>query len=82
MLNRGFHNEVNTFNNEPYDTRFSGNVIDICPVGALTNTDFRFKARTWDLSNQDTLCEHCGSKVSVWAWHKRWNKKKGTKRNG
>ena len=28
------------------------------------------------------LCEHCGSKVSVWAWHKRWNKKKGTKRNG
>ena len=34
MLNRGFHNEVNTFSNEPYDNRFSGNVIDICPVGA------------------------------------------------
>ncbi|GIT64586.1 MAG: hypothetical protein Ct9H300mP23_02130 [Nitrospinota bacterium] len=33
MLNRGFHNEVNTFNNEPYDNRFSGNVIDICRWG-------------------------------------------------
>ena len=65
MLNRGFHNEVNTFNNEPYDTRFSGNVIDICPVGALTNTDFRFKARTWDLSNQDTLCAHCGCNCNI-----------------
>ncbi|UCD11084.1 MAG: (2Fe-2S)-binding protein, partial [Nitrospinaceae bacterium] len=60
MLNRGFHNEIGTFNNEPYATRFSGNVIDICPVGALTNTQFRFKARTWDLTNSDTLCSHCG----------------------
>ncbi|MFT4578465.1 MAG: NADH-quinone oxidoreductase subunit G [Nitrospinales bacterium] len=65
MLNRGFHNEVNTFNNEPYDTRYSGNVIDICPVGALTNTDFRFKARTWDLSNHDTLCAHCGVNCNI-----------------
>jgi len=65
MLNRGFHNEVNTFNNEPYDNRFSGNVIDICPVGALTNTDFRFKARTWDLTNQDTLCANCGCNCNI-----------------
>jgi len=60
MHNRGFKNEIGTFNNEPYATRFSGNVIDICPVGALTNTQFRFKARTWDLANSDTLCSHCG----------------------
>ncbi len=65
MLNRGFHNEVGTFNNEPYDTRFSGNVIDICPVGALTNTQFRFKARTWDLTNSDTLCAHCGCNCNM-----------------
>lgn len=65
MLNRGFHNEVGTFNNEPYDTRFSGNVIDICPVGALTNTDFRFKARTWDLSNTETLCAHCACNCNI-----------------
>jgi len=65
MLNRGFHNEVGTFNNQPYDNRFSGNVIDICPVGALTNTDFRFKARTWDLSNVATLCAHCGCNCNI-----------------
>ncbi len=65
MHNRGFNNEVGTFNNEPYDTRFSGNVIDICPVGALTNSQFRFKARTWDLTNSDTLCAHCGCNCNM-----------------
>lgn len=65
MLNRGFNNKIGTFNDEPYDTRFSGNVIDICPVGALTNTEFRFKARTWDLTNSDTLCSHCGCNCNM-----------------
>lgn len=65
MLNRGFYNEVGTFNNEPYNNRFSGNVIDICPVGALTNTEFRFKARTWDLTNTETLCAHCGCNCNI-----------------
>lgn len=65
MLNRGFHNEVGTFNDQPYVTRFSGNVIDLCPVGALTNTSFRFKARAWDLDNADTLCAHCGCNCNV-----------------
>ena len=65
MLNRGFKNEVNTFNEEPYATRYSGNVIDICPVGALTNTEFRFKARTWDLDNSETLCAHCGCNCNM-----------------
>jgi len=65
MLNRGFYNEIGTFNDEPYATRFSGNVIDICPVGALTNTRFRFKARTWDLDNAKTLCAHCGCNCNI-----------------
>jgi NADH-quinone oxidoreductase subunit G len=65
MLNRGFQNRVSTFNEEPYDTRFSGNVIDICPVGALTNTDFRFTARTWDLTNASTLCGHCACNCNM-----------------
>ena len=65
MHNRGFNNVVGTFDNEPYDTRFSGNVIDLCPVGALTNTQFRFKARTWDLTNSDTLCAHCGCNCNM-----------------
>lgn len=65
MLHRGFQNRVATFNDQPYDTRFSGNVIDICPVGALTNTDFRFTARTWDLTNASTLCGHCGCNCNM-----------------
>jgi NADH-quinone oxidoreductase subunit G len=56
---------VSTFNDKPYDTRFSGNVIDICPVGALTNTDFRFTARTWDLTNASTLCGHCACNCNM-----------------
>jgi NADH-quinone oxidoreductase subunit G len=65
MRNRGFQNRVSTFNDEPYGTRFSGNVIDICPVGALTNTDFRFTARTWDLTNANTLCGHCACNCNM-----------------
>ncbi len=65
MLNRGFHNEVGTFNNEPYDTRFSGNVVDICPVGALTNTQYRFKSRNWDLKNAESLCAHCACNCNI-----------------
>ena len=65
MRNRGFQNRVSTFNDEPYDTRFSGNVIDICPVGALTNTDFRFTARSWDLTNTNTLCGHCACNCNM-----------------
>ena len=65
MLNRGFHNDVSTFNNEDYDSRFSGNVVDICPVGALTNTVFRFSARSWDLDNAKTLCAHCGCNCNI-----------------
>jgi NADH-quinone oxidoreductase subunit G len=65
MLNRGFHNEVGTFYGKPYDTRFSGNVVDICPVGALTNTDYRFKSRHWDLTSTETLCAHCGCNCNI-----------------
>jgi NADH-quinone oxidoreductase chain G len=65
MRHRGFQNRVSTFNDQPYDTRFSGNVIDICPVGALTNTEFRFSARSWDLKNTDTLCGHCGCNCNM-----------------
>jgi NADH-quinone oxidoreductase subunit G len=65
MRNRGFQNRVSTFKDQPYDTRFSGNVIDICPVGALTNTDFRFTARTWDLTNANTLCGHCACNCNM-----------------
>ncbi len=43
----------------PFDSKFSGNTTDICPVGALTTSDFRFKARAWELSPTPSLCNHC-----------------------
>ncbi len=65
MVNRGFQNRVQTFQDRPYETRFSGNVVDICPVGALTNTTYRFKSRIWDLDNAETLCAHCGVNCNI-----------------
>lgn len=43
----------------PFDSKFSGNTTDICPVGALTTSDFRFRARAWELTSVPSLCNHC-----------------------
>ncbi|MEY3721753.1 MAG: hypothetical protein RL618_2272, partial [Pseudomonadota bacterium] len=50
MLNRGEHAEITTFVNKTVDSELSGNMIDLCPVGALTSKPFRYSARTWELS--------------------------------
>ncbi|HBY98559.1 MAG TPA: NADH dehydrogenase (quinone) subunit G [Chloroflexi bacterium] len=55
--NRGQH--IVTYSDPPFDSYFSGNTTDICPVGALTTEDFRFKARPWELRNTPSLCPHC-----------------------
>ncbi len=49
FINRGSHVQINTFPNEPFSSYFSGNTVQVCPVGALTSVDYRFKARPWDL---------------------------------
>ena len=51
FIQRGNKTEVNTFPNEPFKSYFSGNTVQICPVGALTSTSYRFKARPWDLKS-------------------------------
>ncbi|MCS7060432.1 MAG: molybdopterin-dependent oxidoreductase, partial [Anaerolineae bacterium] len=56
---RGRHMEIVTFSNPPFDSYFSGNTTDICPVGALTTADFRFKARPWELESTQSVCTHC-----------------------
>lgn len=55
--NRGQH--IVTYSDPPFDSYFSGNTTDICPVGALTTEDFRFKARPWELRNNPSVCPHC-----------------------
>jgi NADH-quinone oxidoreductase subunit G len=57
--NRGAHTEIATFENEPYRSPFSGNVVELCPVGALTSTLYRFDARPWDIQNVPTVCTGC-----------------------
>lgn len=56
---RGHNNFITTLNEESYDSYFSGNTIELCPVGALTSELYRFKARPWDLSKQDSVCSGC-----------------------
>ncbi len=56
---RGDATEVITYPDEPFASYFSGNVVQICPVGALTAKPYRFKARPWDLSTVETSCQAC-----------------------
>ncbi len=56
---RGGWTEVITYPDEPFTSYFSGNVVQICPVGALTARPYRFKARPWDLSTAETSCQAC-----------------------
>ena len=56
---RGNNTHITTFPDEPFSSYFSGNTVQICPVGALTAKPYRFKARPWDLSQQESTCTTC-----------------------
>lgn len=60
MLNRGEHSEITTFVGNSVDSELSGNMIDLCPVGALTSKPFRYSARTWELSRRKSVSPHDG----------------------
>lgn len=66
FLFRGAAMTPRTFAMTDFDSKFSGNVIEICPVGALTSTDYRFRARPWDLETRPSVCLECGSGCNVW----------------
>ncbi len=65
--NRGAYTEIATFADDPYRAPFSGNVVELCPVGALTSTQYRFKARPWEIQSAPTVCGLCpvGCNVTV-----------------
>ncbi len=67
FIDRGNHTQVNTFVDEPFSSYFSGNTVQICPVGALTATPYRFRARPWDLEAVESTCAGCsvGCRVTV-----------------
>ena len=58
MIHRGEHSEITTFAGDTIDSELSGNMIDICPVGALTSKPFRYSARTWELSRRKSVSPH------------------------
>ncbi|MBY0574501.1 MAG: NADH-quinone oxidoreductase subunit NuoG, partial [Undibacterium sp.] len=60
MLGRGEHSEITTFVGKTVDSELSGNMIDLCPVGALTSKPFRYSARTWELSRRKSVSAHDG----------------------
>ena len=57
---RGRRSRVDTFADRPLDSIFSGNIMDVCPVGALTSRAFRFQARSWELERTSSICPYCG----------------------
>jgi NADH-quinone oxidoreductase subunit G len=61
FMDRGNLTQVNTFPEEPFRSYFSGNTVQICPVGALTATAYRFRARPWDLRETASVCPHCSA---------------------
>lgn len=68
ILDRGEHAEISTYISKAIDNDFSGNMIDVCPVGALTDRTFRFKNRVWFLKPMDAHrnCDKCCGKVTLW----------------
>ena len=65
MSNRGEHSEIETFLGSTVDSELSGNMIDVCPVGALTSKPFRYSARTWELSRRKSISPHDSSGANL-----------------
>ena len=65
LLERGAQQQVGTADDQPFDSYYSGNTVQICPVGALTSASYRFRSRPFDLVSVPTTCEHCASGCSL-----------------
>jgi NADH-quinone oxidoreductase subunit G len=71
IIDRGYGSEIATFQEEGVHSLISGNLMDVCPVGAITTRDYRFKSRPWDNPNAaDTICTQCAKGCSTTAWIK------------
>jgi len=71
FIQRGTHVELTTFPGTQLDNPYSLNVTDICPVGALTNKDSRFKARVWEMSPTESICIGCARGCNIYIWVRR-----------
>ena len=71
LVERGALQQVGIYEKEPFESYFSGNTIQICPVGALTSASYRFRARPFDLVSTPSVCEHCASGCALRTDHRR-----------
>ncbi len=71
IFNRGDRAEVGTFDGKPLTNNYSTNVVDICPVGALTSKDFRFRQRVWYLREHNTICTGCSTGCNTRAFYNK-----------
>ncbi|MFC1852648.1 molybdopterin-dependent oxidoreductase [candidate division CSSED10-310 bacterium] len=65
IFNRGDHAEIGTLTGEPLNSPYAGNVVDTCPVGALTSQDFRFQCRVWFLTTMPSICPVCATGCNI-----------------
>ncbi|TCW20668.1 NADH-quinone oxidoreductase subunit G [Dietzia cinnamea] len=71
LFERGAQQQVGVYGDEPFESYFSGNTVQICPVGALTGAQYRFRARPFDLVSSPAVCEHCASGCGQRTDHRR-----------
>lgn len=71
LVERGAMQQIGMYQEEPFESYFSGNTVQICPVGALTGAAYRFRSRPFDLVSTPSACEHCSSGCSVRVDHRR-----------
>ncbi|WP_353952745.1 NADH-quinone oxidoreductase subunit G [Knoellia sp. S7-12] len=71
LVERGALQQVGIYEEKPFESYFSGNTVQICPVGALTGAAYRFRARPFDLVSTPSICEHCASGCSTRTDHRR-----------
>ena len=69
LFKRGDESRVMTFLDNKIDNRYAGNIIEICPVGAMTSKDFRFKQRVWDLKESASICQGCSRGCNIYIDH-------------
>jgi NADH-quinone oxidoreductase subunit G len=66
VINRGHHSEIDIFPGQPLENKLAGNVVDLCPVGALGSKDFLYKQRVWYLQQKNSVCPDCSTGCSIY----------------
>jgi NADH-quinone oxidoreductase subunit G len=65
VVNRGNRSEISSYDGKAVDNNYAGNLVDLCPVGAITDADFRFKSRVWFLTSRASICPLCGRGCNI-----------------